>query len=80
MAPERERLSFDMTPVEIDYTNWRGERRLRRIMPVLGSLRFAESEWHKPAQWVFDGFDLDLGDMTAPRTFAMKDVHSWRPA
>lgn len=74
-----EHYAFPGTPVDLDYTNWKGERRTRRILPLVGSIRCAETPWHTPAQWVFDAFDLER-DGEPIRTFAMKDVHSWRPA
>jgi hypothetical protein len=64
--------------VIIDYTNWRGERRKRRVYPILGTLRFTETPHHKPAQWVFNALDLERDDQ-ALRTFALANVHSWEP-
>jgi predicted DNA-binding transcriptional regulator YafY len=61
--------------VIIDYTNWRGEREARRIRP-LGPLVFENNEWHADTQWLLEAVDLDKN---AVRTFAMKDIHSWRP-
>lgn len=62
--------------VAIDYTNHRGERSVRRIIPMTGTMRYASNEWHKETQWLFDAHDLDK---KAIRTFALKDVHEWRP-
>jgi hypothetical protein len=59
--------------VLIDYTNHRGERAIRRIIPV--SIRYATSEWHTRPQWLLIAFDLDK---RAHRSFALKDVHSWK--
>lgn len=67
MAPEREAI--------IDYTNHEGKRYERRIIP--GSISFEETPDHKPAQWVLRAWDLEK---RAQRTFAMKNIHSWRPA
>lgn len=61
--------------VEIDYTNYKGIRAIRRIQP-LGPLKFESSEWHPEKQWVFEALDLEKNET---RTFAMKDVHSWAP-
>jgi len=63
--------------VIIDYTNHRSERRERQIIPCPQTLRFAETPHHKPAQWVFNAWDVERD---VERTFALKDVHSWRPA
>lgn len=61
--------------VLLDYTNWRGERGERRVEPI--EWHFASSEWHPEKQWLLRALDLDKD---AIRHFAMKDIHSWRPA
>jgi hypothetical protein len=61
--------------VVIDYTNWRGERSVRRILPR--ELRFDKTEHHPEFQWLLDAIDLDKG---VERTFAMKDIHAWAPS
>lgn len=60
--------------VAIDYTNHRGERSIRRIKPVV--MYWGTTEWHKEPQWLLNA--LDLGK-NLTRTFAMKDIHSWKP-
>lgn len=60
--------------VEIDYTNWRGERSVRRIKPL--RLFFGKTEHHVTDQWLLDAFDYGKD---AERTFSIKDVHAWRP-
>jgi hypothetical protein len=60
--------------VTIDYTNHRGERRERRIVPKL--LWFGMTEHHQTSQWLLDATDVEKGE---PRTFALRDVHSWQP-
>ncbi len=65
--------------VIIDYTNWRGERRERRILPKPATLRFTETPHHKPAQWVIDAYDVEKSP-PVPRTFALNAIHSWRTA
>lgn len=62
--------------VVIDYTNWKGERRERKVIPVLISFG-AFPPYHAEPQWVMRAIDLENG---AWRHFAMKDIHSWRPA
>lgn len=59
--------------VEIDYTNWRGERSKRLIHPV--DLIFTSNAWHLNKQWLVKAIDLETGDH---RTFAMVNIHSWR--
>jgi hypothetical protein len=56
----------------IDYTNWRGERSKRRIVPV--SIRFGKTDWHPEHQWLLLAWDMAKQE---PREFAMKDIHSW---
>lgn len=62
----------DPREVTIDYTNYRGERSLRRILP-LGTF-WGANEWHREEQWLLSAVDLEK---KASRIFAMKDVHSW---
>lgn len=74
--------------VEIDYTNWRGERRTRFIapttlvnassyagIPAVFHMTFEATPHHEIAQFMVRAFDLEKG---AERTFAMADIHSWR--
>lgn len=61
--------------VIIDYTNHRGTRRERTIIPQPGTFRFESNEYHPVPQWLFDALDVEKG---VRRTFALQDVHSWR--
>lgn len=78
MIPSKEKV------VLIDYTNWRGVRRVRRVMPV--SIRFGATDWHPTEQWLMTAYDATEGavrDEVFKRTpelreFAMKDIHSWK--
>jgi predicted DNA-binding transcriptional regulator YafY len=58
--------------VTIDYKNWAGERRLRRIQPI--RMEFGSNVWHHEPQWLLVALDLENGE---ERAFAMKDIHSW---
>ncbi|MFZ4100006.1 MAG: WYL domain-containing protein [Chlamydiia bacterium] len=58
--------------VVIDYTNWRGERALRRIQPQ--SIQFGTTEWHPKPQWLLVAWDLDR---EALREFSLSDIHAW---
>jgi predicted DNA-binding transcriptional regulator YafY len=60
----------------IDYTNWRGERRQRRIKPV--RFYFGEVSWHPGPQWLVDAIDLDRTGDDRLRTFALSGIHGWR--
>jgi len=60
----------------IDYTNWRGERRQRRIKPI--RFYFGEVSWHPGPQWLVDAVDLDRTEDDRVRTFALSGIHGWR--
>jgi len=59
--------------VWIDYTNYRGERRIREITPHV--LFFGKIEPYYPSeQWLLNATDMERGVM---RTFAMEKIHAW---
>lgn len=60
--------------VEILYTNYKGERAWRRILPV--KIWFGSTKWHPTTQWFVDAEDLDRN---AVRSFALSDIALWRP-
>ena len=60
-------------PVLIDYTNYRGERAMRRIKPL--RLCYEENKYHEGVQWLLVAVDLDKDEV---RTFAMCNIHSWK--
>ena len=62
---------MDRFKAVIDYTNWRGVRGTRVIVPQ--RLFFGVTEHHPVPQWLLDARDLDKGEM---RTFALKDIHN----
>lgn len=59
--------------IEIDYTNHRGERRTRKIIPT-GQLVFSSNQWHPQPQWLFNAIDLDHAHDTV-KTFALAGLH-----
>jgi predicted DNA-binding transcriptional regulator YafY len=61
--------------VEIDYTNWRGERLIRCIVPT-GVVAFENNEWHLEPQWLLEAIDIEKDEI---RMFAMRSIHSWKP-
>lgn len=63
-----------MMPVTIDYTNWRGERRMRKIEPRDIEFR-ASPPFHPTPTWIMRAIDLDKGEA---RDFAMDMIHNWR--
>ncbi|MBI4948247.1 WYL domain-containing protein [Candidatus Berkelbacteria bacterium] len=59
--------------VTISYTNYRGEKSDRRIVPL--KIWFGSNEYHKDNQWLLDAFDITKD---AIRSFAVKDITSWK--
>lgn len=59
--------------ITIDYTNYRGERAERDIIPE--KIWFGSTDWHKEEQWLLDAHDMEKD---ALRNFAMKDIHEWK--
>lgn len=66
-------MSMDDGDVEVDYTNHRGERRLRRIRPL--RFFYGANEWHPVPGHMCYAMDLDGHQF---RYFALSGVHSWR--
>ncbi len=59
--------------VTIEYTNYRGERGEREIIPQ--KIWFGATDWHPEEQWLLDAHDVAKD---ALRNFAMKDIHAWK--
>lgn len=55
-------------PVEIGYTNYRGEFAVRCILPL--AFWYGSTDWHPEPQWLVKAYDADKG---AERDFAFKD-------
>lgn len=51
----------DPRQVELIYTNWRGETRVRRIVPM--TLWWGSTEWHPEPQWLITGLDADTNEL-----------------
>jgi predicted DNA-binding transcriptional regulator YafY len=64
-----------MAAIEIDYTNHRGERRIRHVLP-LGIEHRAAPPWHPEEQWLMLAFDVERDEPA--RWFAMSGIHSWK--
>lgn len=64
-----------LASVRIDYTNYRGERGIRTVLP--GLIYFGSAPPRHPGpEWLMEAWDHEK---EAARTFAMKDIHSWEP-
>lgn len=57
--------------LEIDYTNWKNERRVRRVVPL--EVTFGSNTWHKEDQFLMKALDTESGDV---RYFAMKSIYA----
>lgn len=62
-------------PVLVDYTNYAGQRRMRKILPI--DLVFGSNKWHPSPQWLLIAMDMEKQE---ERTFAMENIHSWSAA
>ena len=56
-------------PVRIGYTNWRGEKGDRNILPL--EVWHGATQWHPEEQWLLRAFDVEK---QAERDFALKDI------
>ena len=74
---EKCNMSKNPMEVEFEYVNWRGERRLRRVIPrkiVFG----VAPPFYTEAQWLLEAYDVEKGE---DRTFAMKGIiWPWEPS
>lgn len=57
--------------IRINYRNYKGETRLRTIIPA--SVWWGATEWHPEEQWLLEALDFEKGEM---RDFALKDFCS----
>ena len=68
--------------VAIDYTNYRGERKVVVIVPQENGFVFRETPHHRPAQWVVNALTLkpqpDGRRAVTYRTYALCAIHAWR--
>jgi predicted DNA-binding transcriptional regulator YafY len=60
--------------VQIDYTNHRGERRLRLVLPI--TIWFGKSAYHPYASWILTAKCLEKNET---RHFFMGNIHEWKP-
>lgn len=58
----------------IDYTNWKGHRRIRPVRPVC--IMFGSNEYHTVPQWLMEAYDLEDGGV---KTFALSGIHAYLP-
>lgn len=59
----------------LDYTNWRGERAWRRVVPLDRAPVFVTTPHHKEPVWTLRVYDLDR---RAERSYVLKNIHHIR--
>lgn len=59
-----------LSPIIILYTNWKGNKRKRKVSPT-GQVEYGATEWHKSPCWLFEVIDCDDGKL---KKFSIKDV------
>ncbi len=72
-ASPREPFPGDRRAVSIDYTNHRGERSIRTVIPT-GRLIIGGSKWHLNAPYLFEMWDAGKD---AFRLFDPSNIHRW---
>lgn len=66
------------TDVVIDYTNYKGNRRIRKILPI--GIYWASTDYHPEEQWLLNAYDvedIDSDGHYVVKWFAMCSIHSW---
>ena len=58
--------------IKFEYTNWRGERRVRTVWPK--SIWFGSTEHHPDLQWFMNAQDMESNET---RDFALRDIHGF---
>ena len=66
-------MASDPHMIAIDYTNYKGERSMRVVIPI--DFWYGTSEFHKGEQWFMCASDVMR--QSVHRHFAMKDIHGW---
>lgn len=59
-------------PIKVEYTNYRGEKGIRTIIPL--GYEFGSNEYHKEEQWLLKVWDCDR---QAERVYAAKEITRW---
>jgi hypothetical protein len=57
----------------VDYTNHRGERRWRHIIPT-NHLKLTSTPYHTEMQWLLECWDIDRKDF---RSYALLTIHGF---
>lgn len=64
--------------VLVDYTNWKGNRRWRPIIPrrLVWSVN---DHYHPGPQWLLEADDVEDQSSSYVKLFALQNIHGWRP-
>ena len=65
---------MSQVPISIDYTNWKGNRRVRIITPL--SVSWGSTTYHPKHQWLLKAVDNEDG---VEKDFALEKIHSFNP-
>lgn len=65
-------MSSRIRIISIDYTNWQGERRIRKIEPI--QIYFGSNKFHPKDQWLLEALDIQKNEN---RTFALNMIHEF---
>jgi len=65
-------MQNDVPAAQIVYTNYKGETRIRSIVP--SRVFFGSTDWHRDPQWLLEAHDVEKNEN---RTFALRDVRAW---
>lgn len=57
-------------PISVDYINWRGKTRTRKIIPL--SIAFGSTKYHQEPQWLLTAIDTED---KIEKQFALKDCN-----
>lgn len=65
-------MPYSTYSVFIDYTNHRGERSIREIIPH--QIWYGKTSYHPEKQWLLNAHDVEK---EARRDFTLKNIHGW---
>lgn len=66
---------MDLGTVQFYYINWKKERSLRTVIPLL--VWYGSTDWHPDPQELLKAYDCDKDQ---ERDFAVADIEGWTPS
>lgn len=74
LPAQHEGICDKKAPVDVEYTNWKNVRRMRRLSPT-GEIIYTDSPpYHPESQWMIAAIDHDDGKR---KLFPLAKIHSW---